>query len=163
VILYNGSGIPNPANGSVVNANMQYGSMWADEVNQLITVGAVNIYYQIPGSITDGLGSVAFTFQNARELKCNAAGIYVVHYSLTLEVTAANQDLSACVMVNAAVQSNTTNHATAGSGPVKNCNPSGAGIITLAVNDLVRLAAANHTAVNSIRMRHANLTIWRIA
>lgn len=139
-----------------------FGSMFADGVSQVVPVAAVNVYYQIPGGISGGLCSTVFVFQNSKELRCTEPGPFLATYTMTLSCPAANQQLSACVMINGTPQLNTTNRATNAGGAVKNCSLAGTGIIVLAVNDLVRLAVANRTAANNLTMQHANLTIWRM-
>lgn len=136
-----------------------YGSMYGDELAQTVTIAATNTYVHVPGSLLAG-GTVAeaFTFQNAKELKCVYAGIYLVTYSMTINCATNSQDLSGCVMVNTTAQLNTTSHNFNGTGASKNAVVAGTGIVTLAADDLLRLAVADHTAIHDIIVEHVNLT-----
>jgi hypothetical protein len=58
-----------------------YGNMYADNVSITCTIAATDTYVQVPSGITGGIVS-GFTFQTARELKCNVAGTYLVNWSL---------------------------------------------------------------------------------
>lgn len=139
---------------------LYYGSMYGDNISQAVTIAATNTYVHVPGSLTDG-GTVAeaFTFQNAKELKCVKAGVYLVTYSMSINSAAVlAHDLSGCIMVNTTAQLNTTSHIYDNLGVSKDAVIAGTGMITLAVDDLLRLAVADHTAIQDIVVEHANLT-----
>ena len=139
--------------------NTPYGSMYGNEISQLVTVSTAGTYYMVGGSLADGGSSVDFTFQNAKELKCNSTAKYLATYSMSLDCGTNSQDLSGCIMVNATAQLNTTSHNFNGQGSSKNSVVAGTGILSLVKNDLVRLAVTNHTAANNITVEHANLTL----
>ncbi len=138
-----------------------YGSMYGDNISVTVTVASTGVYYQIGSGLSAGACSSDFTFQTGRELKCNRAGKFAVSFGVSLTVAAGNQHLEATVMVNGTAQAQTTM-----AGHSANSNDeetiSGRGIITLALNDLVSLAASNETATNNITVTHLNLSIVRV-
>lgn len=143
------------------STEIPYGSMWADEQSQIVPIAAINTYVQVPGSMSAGL-SDRFAFQNARELRCLTGGTYKVDWAMSINCATNNQDLSGSVMVNGIAQLNTTSHHFNGTGASKNSTIGGTGILSLALNDIVSLAVANHTATNAIIMEHANMALNRV-
>jgi len=89
------------------------------------------------------------------------AGKYKIDYQLSAQTASANQEIEASVMVNSTSAANTTSH-----GEQMTANApmslSGTGILTLAVNDVVKFCVANHTATNNIVISHANMTLVRV-
>jgi hypothetical protein len=148
------------ANGTIIShgtAHTPYGSMKADNITETVVVSAVDTYYEIGGSLSDG-GSNGFTFQNAKELKCLIAGKYKVDYSIAVYTASANQEIESEVMINSTAQDNTSNHMNSmtANRPV---SMSGTGILALAVNDVVKISLSNHTSTEDIVVQHANLTL----
>lgn len=142
---------------------INYGSMYADESAITVAILGTSTYVPVGSGLSDG-GTIAlaFTFQNASELKCLVAGKYLVSWSASINCATNSQDLSGCVMVNTTAQLNTTNHCFNGSGASKNASIAGTGIVTLAANDLLRISFANHTAIHDVLVEHVNLTAIRI-
>lgn len=139
---------------------MVYGSMYGDNISQTVTVSAVDTYYEVGAGLTGGSCN-QFTFQNNKELKCLVAGKYKVDYSLGVQTGVAGQEIESEVMINSTAQSNTSNHTEALTAN-RAISLSGTGIITLAVDDVVKLSVANHTATNNIIVNHANLTLLQV-
>lgn len=137
-----------------------YGSMYADDISQAVTVASANVYYEVPGSLSGGACN-GFTFQSSKELLAAYVGIYLVTFGLSLTSATNNENISAAVMVNT-----TEAHVTEGSAQCINSGKpvhiSGSGVITLAVNDVVKLCVENEDAAHNITVYHANLSILRI-
>jgi hypothetical protein len=140
---------------------LTYGSLYGDEISQSVTISSAGTYYEVGGSLSDG-GSNGMTAQNSKELKCLTAGKYMVHWSMSVNVGNANQEVAGAVMVNSTRQTNSTNHTQV---PTANkpYSISGTAVVALAVNDLLKLCVTNHTATNAVVVEHANLTAVRIA
>lgn len=136
-----------------------YGSMYADDIAQAVVVAAAGTEYEVGGSLTGGSVN-GFTFQNSKELLCTVAGNYLVNWSMSL--SAGNNDhISGGVMINSTAQHNTENAAhTPGAGD--QVGVAGTGVITLAVNDLVKLFVENESDTDDIEVNHANLALVRI-
>ena len=155
-------GVTIQANGTTADVlidSLIYGSMYADDINQAVVVSATGTYYEVPGSITGGTCN-GFTFQSSKQLLCTIAGKYLVTWSMSLD--AGNNDhIAGAVMVNSTVAANTENAAhTPGAGdqvPV-----GGSGIITLAVNDVVKFCVENESDTDDINVTHATLSILRV-
>ena len=100
------------------------------------------------------------TFQNSKELLVTVAGKYLVTWSMSL--SAGNNDhIEGAAMINSTVAASTENAAhTPGAGD--QVGVSGSGILTLAVNDLLKLCVENETDTDDITVSHATLTAVRI-
>lgn len=149
----------NPAGNTIIN-NMVYGSMYGDNITQSVTISAVDTHYEVGGSMSGGTCN-GFTFQNSKELKALVAGKYKVDYSISVTTASANQEIETSVMINSTAQTVCTAHSeniTAN----KPINLGGTGILTLAVNDVVKFCVANHTATNNVTVNHANITLLRV-
>jgi hypothetical protein len=146
--------------GDVPAAVTLYGSMYADDIAQSVTIGSAGAYVKVPGSMTVGACN-GFTLASSRELTCAVAGTYLAHWSMSLESTNNNEELAGAIMINTSEVDSTENMAECinGSKPV---GVSGTGILTLAVNDVVALCVENETAAHNITVTHANLTLVRI-
>lgn len=141
---------------------LPYGSMYNDMNSWTVNVVVANNSYPILGNMNLGLTSGgAFTFQNNCELLCNVVGIYLVNWSMSLQAASPNQDLEGFVMIGDVEQANTTNHSVNGSAN-KNTTVAGTGILSLVVNDRLRLGVSNHTNTGNIIVQHANLTAVKI-
>jgi len=139
-----------------------YGSMYGDDIAQVVTVAAPNVYYPVPGSLLTGQCSADFTFQNSKELRCNTPGTYKINFGMSLGSTNNNEDLSGAAMINTTEvhQSEGSAQAVNGSKPV---HVSGSAFVTLVDGDLVRLCVQNEDAAHNITVYHANLTIVEVA
>lgn len=135
-----------------------YGSMYADDISQGVGVASANVYYAVTGSMTGGLCSSAFTFQNSHELRCNIAGTYLVVWGMSMGTTTANEDISGAAMINS-----TEVHQSEGSGQVLNgakpIHISGQAIISLNGGDRVRFCVQNEDGAHNITVYHANMTL----
>ena len=142
------------------SGHMLYGSMYGDDMGQSVTISATGTFYEVGGGLSDG-GSNGTTFQNSKELLIAVAGEYLVNWSVTIECTAAAQYVEGAVMINSTAQMNTISAAEL---PTANKKVAlgGTGIITLAVNDVVKLSVENETATNNLTVDHANLTIVQV-
>lgn len=128
------------------------GSMYANNIAQIVVVGVVDTYYQIGGGLTGG-AEKGMTFQNSREIKALKAGKYSIDYAISAYTAAANNEIETTCMINGTAQTNTTSHVE----QVTASNPNttaGHGILTLAANDLVSLAVSNHTGATNIIVEH---------
>lgn len=147
--------------GKVYLNSMIFGSMYADDIAQTVTVGAANTEVKVTAGISGGTCN-GFTFQNSRELKCADSGSYEVVWGMSLSSGTNNENLSGGVVINTV----TWQHNTEGSCNQNNSNNAihvgGAGVITLAANDTVGLFVENESAGHDITVRHANLVVKRI-
>jgi len=144
-----------------VTHHPHYGSMYGDEISQAVAVAATDTFYNVAGSLSDGGSTDAFTFGSSYQLTCNIAGTYVVNWSMSCNVGAANQGIIGAVGIDGTYQANTTNHnfqTTASS----DSSIGGSGILTIAVDEVVTLMVANHTATNNITVEHANVTLVQV-
>ena len=139
---------------------MIYGSMYGDNISQVITVSATNTYYELTAGVSGG-STNGCTFQNSHELLITKAGKYLVNYSMSVKVGATNQTVESEVMINGGGQNNTSNHSHASTANSQ-MSLAGSGVLTLAVNDVVSLSVSNNTAVNNITVEHVNLTLLMI-
>jgi hypothetical protein len=168
--FYNSSPIVQPAgdliaalgNLGLVSAPLiANGAMYADDITQAVTISSANVYYEVPGSMTGGHCSAAFTFQNSKELLCNVAGWYRVIWGMSITSATNNENISGAIMVNS-----TEVHSTEGSAQCINSSKpihvSGTGAVQLAVNDVVKLAVQNEDAAHNITVYHANMSLLRI-
>ena len=140
--------------------NLIYGSMYANNITQSVTISATDTLYEVGGGMSGGTSN-QITFQNSKELKCLVAGKYSFNYSISVQCASANQEAEGGVMINSTAQSNGTSHSdliTANSPQTL----SGSGVITLAVNDVVKFCVANHTATNNLVVSHASMYLTRI-
>jgi len=145
---------------SEILTKKSYGEMYANNAGTTITISAIDTWYAISSGFTGGT-NVNFTFQNNHELVATNAGVYRIWYSLSVEGTAANQDYEFGVTVNNTIQNNTISHFQVQTANSEVC-VSGGGILTLAANDIVRLAVRNRTATNNIKLEHSSCTLLRI-
>jgi hypothetical protein len=143
-----------------------YGEMYANNIGQVVTITVADVYVQVPAGLTGGLNN-GFTFQNARELKCLVAGIYQIHWSMSMQATAQSTEIEGAVLLNWSApngaQVKGTAHAEVSIGGVNRPETiSGTLILALAVNDLISLGVSNHTDAADVNLQHASLTIRRI-
>lgn len=146
--------------GRVLIDGLVYGSCWAEDIAQTVTIAAAHVYYAMGGGLTGGLCN-GFTFQNARELLAQVAGRYAATWSMSLSNSASDQTIEGLVMVNATGQERTSNATRAKENGVV-YSVGGGGILTLRPGDVVKLAVENENAASTITVNHANLTLVRI-
>lgn len=142
--------------------DVPYGSMYADDASIAITIGSGGAYVQVGAGISDGGSSADFTFQNARELKCNTAGTYLASYSISMSSATNNEQVSGTIMVNGAHISTTEGSAQSINSGKPVC-VAGAGVLSLKNDDLVSLAVENEDAAHNITITHLNLALMRVA
>jgi hypothetical protein len=143
-----------------------YGEMYANNIGQVVTILSKDVYVQVPAGLSEGLNS-GFTFQNARELKCLVAGVYQIHWSMSMQATAQSTEIEGAVLLNWSApngaQAKGTAHAEVSIGGVNRPETiSGTLILALAVNDLISLGVSNHTDAADVNLQHASLTLRRI-
>lgn len=148
------------ATSGVLINKMLYGSMYGDDISHTVTISSAGVYYAITAGLTGG-ESNGMTFQNNSELLVTIAGKYRVTWSMSLECGTAGQYVEGAVMVNSTAQENTVGASELPSAN-KKVNVAGSGIISLAVNDVVKLCVENETATNNIVVDHANIELLRI-
>jgi len=137
-----------------------YGEMYANNAAVTTTVSVIDTWYPITSGFTAG-ANLNVTFQNSSELKVTKAGKYHAQWSLSTEIGTANQDTEYGLSLNGAVQNNTVAHLHFQNINSELCASSG-GILTLAVNDVVKFVLRNRSTANNIKMEHASLTLVRI-
>jgi hypothetical protein len=140
---------------------VEYAQMWADDVAQVVTVASAGVVYAVGGGLTGGLHSAAFSFENARELRCTTPGRYQVTWSMSVRPGSNGDTVAGTVMINS-----TGLHTCEGSAYFQNAGRplclSGTGLIDLVMNDVVKLAVENETSASNITIDHANLVILRV-
>jgi hypothetical protein len=152
-------------NGSSVVSSTAFGSMYAYNVTQSVTVSATDTYYEVPGSMTAGtISNTDFTFQNSSELLCNTAGKYLANWSMAVTCATTSQEVEGGVLLNGTIQQNTACHCEVATGDANRPDcVAGSGIITLNVNDVVSFGVLEHTAIHNIVVQHATMTLTRIS
>jgi hypothetical protein len=140
--------------------NSSYAEMYANNAGALISSPVINTWYAFSSGFTGGTNK-NFTFQNSHELVCNKAGKYKIWYSLSIQSAVANQEYEFGVTVNGTIQSNTISHFHEQTNDAEFC-VSGGGILTLSVNDIVRMAFKNRTSATGIDLENASVTLLRI-
>lgn len=142
--------------------DQKYGGMYIEDgsVTVALTSGADN-YYPIASGFTAGtLRGV--TFQNSHELLVLSAGVYMVSWSLTIEIDSTNQLIEGCITVNNVEKDNTANAQFFKTANEKQ-SLSSFGIITIVSGDVVRLTLENETSSGkTATVNHANVVIVRI-
>jgi hypothetical protein len=145
-------------------AGLQYGSMYCEDTTINTTATLAGAYYGLASGMTGGLEN-GCTFQNSCEIKILTAGVYQVNWSMSISVNASDQTIEGIVMAGAAgttAQVQTGNAARAKENGVV-YSVSGTGLITCAVNDLIRLGVENETSAGKvITTNHANLVVKQI-
>lgn len=139
---------------------LPYGAMYGDDVTITITVSEAEVYYAMGAGLTTGSVN-NFTFADST-LTAAIAGKYFVTWGATLKCATAAQKVSMAVMVNSTAKPDTE-----GSIRLTTANDEkhvgGTGIITLAVNDVVKLCVENETGTNDVIVTHANLALFRVS
>jgi hypothetical protein len=147
-----GSGIP-------------FGGMYIEDGSVATTLtNAHPSTYPIASGFTTGLVN-GITFQNSKELKILTAGVYKVDWSLSISVNASDQTIEGLVLGGAAgtTEQMATVNATRAKESGVVYSVSGSGLITCAVNDLIRLGLENETSTGKVvTTNHANLSIIQI-
>ncbi len=150
-------------NGIVGTPVISHGAMYGDDIGVTVTISATNTFYEVGSGLSAGTVSPAFTFQSSKQLKCNIAGTYLVVWHMSIVMASgANQHVEGTVMVNS-----TANLTMADAKHIQNTSDddmiSGCGILTLAVNDVVKLCLDNETNTNNVVVNHASLSLVRVA
>ena len=151
-------------NSSIIPVNMGggliFGSLFGDDISQVITIASGNVYYKVTASLSSGICH-GFTFQNNSELVCTVAGVYGTSWNMSLTSATANESVSGTIMIN-----NTEVHAAEADGDSINVNRQvsvgGGTAVSLNVGDRVGLAVQNESGAHNITVRHANLFLWRL-
>jgi hypothetical protein len=140
-------------------SGLLYGSFYAEDIALTVAVAATDVYYPVTSSMTTGSLN-GMTFQNASELLVATAGKYLVTWSMAI-AAGSNDHVEGGVMINTTPQSNTVNSAHT-PGNNDEVSVGGTGILTLAVNDIVRLCVENENDADDIIVHTANLTLIQI-
>ncbi len=146
--------------GQVLINGLIYGSLWAEDIAQTVTVAAAHVYYAVPGSLTAGLCN-GMTAQNARELLVQTAGRYAAMWSMSISNSVSDNTIEGLVMVNATGKENTGNATRAKENGVV-YSVSGVGALALTPGDVVKLAVENENRASVITVNHAALMLIRI-
>jgi hypothetical protein len=139
---------------------ISYGNMYVYNGAIAITITVIDTFVMVPSGLSGGTLH-GFTFQNARELKTAVAGVYQVTWSMSVHAGLAAQEVEGAMMLNSTAQTFTAAHAetiTLG----RPMTVSGSGIVSLAVNDLIQVAVANHTGTNNLTVDHVTLSIVQV-
>ena len=141
-----------------------YGGFYCEDAAINVTATTAHLYYPITSGMTTGLLKKV-KFQTASELKILYAGVYKADWSLSLSVNSSDQTIEGLITAGAAgttAQRQTVNATRAKENGVV-YSVGGSGLITCAVNDLVRLALENETSNGKIiTVNHANITILQV-
>ena len=138
-----------------------YGSMYADNVAETITVGLIDTSYEITAGFTTGAAIQGCTFGGAHYVEVDHAGTYLIVWSLSLDTATAADELEGGLMINGARQAAGTAHCFV---PANSVSESfgGNAILALSADDEVSLFVQNHTAARDIVMEHGSLSVVRI-
>lgn len=138
--------------------NRIYGSMYAYEISETITVSLANTWYEVTAGVTSGGYLKRMTFANAHELVVELAGIYQVNWSMALTTTTANDEVMGTFGIN-----NTATNAGASHGTVKTggafVTVAGTGIVSLAANDAISMFVDNESAARNITIEHITCSV----
>jgi hypothetical protein len=144
----------------VGSSGLPYGSFYMEDGSTATTLTTANTYYPIASGMTGGSENLC-TFQNAKEIKITKAGKYHVTWSMSLNSNTSDQTIEGLVLAGASgttAQQQTANATRAKENGVV-YSVAGSGIVTCAVDDLLRLGLENETANGTvITCNHANLT-----
>lgn len=147
--------------GAVATPVLPYGAMYANDVSVTVTIAAPDTYVEVGSGLSAGLVN-GFTFQSSKQLRCDVAGDYEVRYSMTVEpASGANVHIEGGVMVNSTgdVKTANTTHCV---NSTDEQSVSGGTIITLAVNDVVKLCVKEETGAIDVVVTHANLWLSKV-
>jgi len=145
---------------SIARATGIYGEMFGDNISETVTIGATDTFVEVGGSLSTGVVR-GVTFQNSKELKILTAGDYLINFAIGVKTTTANDEVEGRIMINSTSSPTSSTHSTL---PKANVSEeiSGTTILTLAVDDVVKVAVANHNAVRDIIIEHLNLSILKV-
>lgn len=139
-------------------SGLPYGSMYADDISETVTVSASGTWYEVNGgNMTTGQNNLT-SLDSAYRIQVTTAGKYKIDWSMVVETAAAAQYIegSVCVNATANVQAvNATETATAS----KQYSIGGTAILSLAANDYVSLCVDNETSTQDVIITHANLSL----
>lgn len=149
--------------GTYLFTTIPFGSMYGDNIGQTVVIDAADTFVEIGGGISGGT-CAGFTFQNAKELKCNIAGKYFITWSISAKTSAvANKECEGAIMIDGVAQTIATAHAEVSPGGSNRPETLSAnGIFTLAVDNLVSLSVSNHTDTTDFVVEHVSLTALRV-
>lgn len=137
------------------------GDMNGYNVAVTVVIAATLTFVRVPSGLSGGI-NLGFTFQNARELKCNVPGTYLVNWSMSYDSTNSNQEIEGAPMLNNAALTTMAAHSEI-INAAKPMTVAGTGIVALALNDVVALGVSNQTAIHNVIVEHATLSLLRIA
>ena len=140
-------------------ATFIYGSMSGDNINTTIAISDSAVYYPVTGLSTGAVNG--FTYATS-VLTAVYAGKYKVDWSISFHIASgAGKNIEGEVMINTTAQDNTSAHRLIGTG-TDTGNMGGTGIITLAVDDTVKLSVKNTTDTVDVVVDHANISLVRV-
>lgn len=143
------------------SAIQSFGEAYIDDGSTTATTTTTHVAVPVTSGLTVG-SCRNFTFQNNSELRCDRGGIYHATWSMSLRSNVGDNTIEGKLMVNAAAMDNTGNATRAKENGV-DYSVSGNGILTLALNDIVRLAVETEMiAATTITINHATLTLVQI-
>jgi hypothetical protein len=138
-----------------------YGSMYMEDGSTTVALTLAATYYPLQAGVSDG-GSVGMTFQNNKELKCLTAGVYLCTLSASASNSVGDQTIACVAIVNTTAQQKTEGASRFKENGVL-YNVAGTGIISLAVDDVVKFAFENETAAGStVTVTHCNMTLLKL-
>lgn len=145
-------------------AGVAYGSMYIYSLGGgpvTVVVALVDTFYQIPSGVSQGICHQT-TFQNAREIRIQIAGVYHTDWHMSVESASASQEVEGCIMVNGVAQTALASHGETSAAPNKPVALGSTGLIALKVGDLVSLSVLNHTGANNLTVDHLSLALERV-
>lgn len=141
--------------------NYVYGSMYCDDAAIIFDLSNGNTPYQVDSGMTQGLLN-GCAFQNSREIKVSATGMYEVAWSMSVMVDADDQIIQGLILAGGGgttPQTQTANSTLAATnGQVYSI--SGGGLMLCAANDIISLGVSNETTGGTqATVVDANMTV----
>ena len=122
-----------------------------------IPILATDTFVQIPNGLS-ARETFFFALNAAKELSCQQPGTYLIVWSASLEVNAANQEVEGCICLNGVAQTFSAAHMLMATSN-RSYAFAGSCILSLSPNDTIGLMVLNHTAINDIVVDHLTLSI----
>ncbi len=134
-----------------------YGGMGQENIPTTITIVTKDVDVDVDGmtsNITTGM-----TFQNGKEFKIATAGKYQAVWSISFNTASgAKIEIEGVILLNGTRQAFSSAHRTIDNN-TDTGSMCGTGIITCAVDDIVKLAVHNQTNTTDVIIAHSGLTL----
>ena len=138
-----------------------FGNMAQHAQSTTVIITTQSTWTDIDSGYTDGNGT-AFVFQNSKELKCVEPADYMLNWNISLQLVQINNiNIVGGVSINGTVKTLTTAHGRIGAGNDL-INVSGTGVLTIAIDDLIRLTLINLDSTEDFTVEHAAITLFKL-